>query len=1147
MKWTDEQRRAIEAPGSLLVSAAAGSGKTAVLTERIARLVAGGCPLDRFLVVTFTRAAAAEMKKRVASRLSGLAQGAAPAEAARLSAAAASVGQANISTIDAFCAHVLRRHFHAAGLDPAFRAADEAQAEALQQEVWEEVLEEGYAEGGLDGLAALFGTEEAFLASARRLYDFLCAQPDMEGWLGRAAAAYGVDGEALAASPQMEAFLQAAAGRVAARVEALDALRAGIAADYPAAAQVLDGELSQLRALLLPHTYQSFGAQLQSLSFGRLVWPRGTPEEAKAPVAAARNGAKEEVKGLLRAFQPSLTQQAERLRALAPHMERLKELLLSFHRRYGARKGEAGLVDYADMEHMALELLARPAVAAEYRGRFEHVFVDEYQDISPVQERIIQAVSRGDNLFLVGDVKQSIYGFRMAEPGLFLGKQAAYRQGRGGLCIDLNANFRSGAAVIAAVNGLFSQVMGPAAGGVAYDQSAALRQGRTGLGGGAELHLIRQQALLEPEAEDLEPGEDAVALLEAAEAEARLAARRIRALLGQAGPEGKPLRYRDMVVLHSAPRRVAELWVQTLAREGVPAYAELTGGYFDAVEVQVLLNLLRLLDNRRQDIPLVSVLRSPIGGMSTEELIELRAGRQGEGFFESLCKAAAYDTPLGRKAAGFLEKLGRWREKAALLGLPQLIALLLEETGYGRYVRALPGGAARRGNLEALLQSAESWSETGHGLAGFLRFMDRIRETGRMGAAQVGGADVVRVLSIHKSKGLEFPVVFLAGLNKGFNLTDSQAPLVMDAALGLGVKPVVKNARQRTLYHSAIAARTAERAVAEQMRVLYVAMTRAEERLILLCALPDPASALQKARAPLSPARSLSARRYADWVLPAVFNGPEGSLLRSLLGLGPVSGRPGTGLACVLHEWAGPGEGGAALDPAEYRAFAKAARQASPDPALTARLSWAYPYPAETRLPSKVTVSALIGNPPALARCPAFLREARPLTPVERGAAAHLVMEHIPLQAHTPASVRETLDSLQGRGLLTAAQREAVYAPAIAAFFQSPLGQRLAAAHRVERELAFSCRIPARRLGLGDSAEPVLLQGVVDCCFLEKGAWVLLDYKTDYVQEGGAEAAALGHEPQLRLYSLALGEVTGLSVAETYIVLLRTGEAVRIG
>lgn len=1147
MQWTNEQQRAITQPGSLLVSAAAGSGKTAVLTERIAQLVAEGCPLDRFLVITFTRAAAGEMKKRIAGRLSQMAREPGwEAQAQRLNAAAAGVGQASISTIDAFCAHVLRRHFHAAGLDPAFRAADETQAAVLQQEVWDQVLEEGYGEGALSGLSSLFDSEDTFLSSLQQLYEFLCAQPDMEAWLTQAHKAYQVDAAGLAASPHMAVFLQSRRRRLAARVQALADRRDEIAEAYPNAAKVLDQELFQVRALLLPHTYESLGAQLKSVAFGRLSWPRGTEGAVKEPVVKARNSLKRELEELGKELALPLSQHAARLQELEPHIARLKQLLLDFQAAYAARKGELGLVDYGDMERLALGLLQQPRIAAEYQSRFQYVFVDEYQDVNPLQERIIQAVSRGDNLFLVGDVKQSIYGFRMAEPGLFLAKQAAFRKGQGGQAIDLQANFRSGDGVIQAVNGLFSRVMGREAGGIQYGPEAALRQGRAGLAAYGELHLMKAQSLPEDQETCLDP-EALAEQLQSAEAEARLAAQRIRSLKGQPGPDGRPLSYGDMVILHSAPKRVAELWTRTLAREGIPAYAELTGGYFEAVEVQVMLNLLRLLDNRRQDIPLLSVLRSPIGGFSTEELIRLRAGGQDRPCLDSLLSAAQDDTPLGHKAAGFLARLSLWQEQAALLSLPALIARLLEDTGFARYVAALPGGAARQGNLTALLERAEQWAQNGQGLGAFLRFMDRAKDTDRMGAAQVGGADVVRVMSIHKSKGLEFPVVFLAGLGKGFNLRDASQPLVLDPVLGIGLKPVCRNARLKNLYYSAIASQTADRAVAEQMRVLYVAMTRAISHLILLCALPDPLAALQRARFRLSPGNSLLARSFLDWVLPAVLQEPGAQALRQAAGI-PHQPQPGpdTGLACYVHPGVAPLQGTAVLDPAGYHAFATAACSAPPDPQLAARLNWAYPFLQDTRLPSKVTVSALVGNPPALERCPAFMLENQPLSPTQRGTATHILMEHIPLSPHTAASVRASLQALQNQGLLSPAQAEAVYAPAIAAFFQSDLGQRLCKAQQVERELAFSCRLPAQALGFAGSQASVLLQGSIDCCFLEPDGWVLVDYKTDFVPPGQEQQAAQAHVRQLQLYALALAEITRKPVKERYVALLRTGAAVPV-
>ncbi|MDR0840895.1 MAG: UvrD-helicase domain-containing protein [Christensenellaceae bacterium] len=1151
MQWTPAQRRAIEAGGNLLVSAAAGSGKTAVLTERIARLVCEGCDIDALLVVTFTRAAAAEMKKRIAARLCALAEEAEDtALSARLLHAAAGMGRANISTIDAFCTHVLKRHFHTAGLDPAFRAAEEAEAEALRAQTMDTLLEESYAAPSFQALVELFPSEEAFIENVFRLYAFLCAQPNREGWLQTAIEAYALPEAELAQAPALRAYVEAAQRAVAARVDALSTLRdAAAEAGYTTVAQTLDAELAQLRALLLPAEYAVYAARLASVGFGRLTWPRGTAEGEKDAIKAARTAVKELVKEQSAAFQTPLGEHAALLHALHPHMRALGDFMLRFDALYAEAKREAGLIDYADMEHLALMLLQNAAIAAEYQTKFRYVFVDEYQDINPVQECILNALRREDNLFLVGDVKQSIYRFRMAEPGIFMEKRRAFA-GEAGENIDLNANFRSADAVIGTVNAVFSQAMHEEVGGIAYDADAALAKGRAdALIGRAELHIIEQQA--QPAADSKDDDQEAGALtqLQAAEAEARVAAARIRSLVGEpyADPRTgavRPLRYSDIVVLHGAPKRVAELWVQTLAREGVPAFAEVTGGYFDAVEVQVLLNLLRLLDNRRQDIPLLSVLRSPIGGWETEELISLRADYPALSCYESLLACAAYDTPLGAKAAGFLQKLEAWQNQAALRALPDLVALLLSSTGYARFVRALPGGAARKGNLDALVQSAETYARSGHGLAGFLRFMDRIKDTGRMGTAQVGSADVVRVLSIHKSKGLEFPVVILAGLHRQFNAADRHAELVMDAALGLGIKPILRNTRRATLYHAGIAAQGWLMNVAEQTRVLYVGMTRAADQLILLCAVRDIDAALKKHIVPLSPARSAAATRFSDWVLGSALHMPAGNAARERLGLLPLMGEPA--LQVYLHEGVRKGGQSGVLPQEAYRAFT--IRKKEGDPRLEAALRWQYSHLEDTRLPSRVSVSGLSGEAPALPQYPAFLQDKLPPDAAERGTAAHLLLQRVPFAPHDAQTLRAEVEALVQTGALTRAQASTIYLPGILKFFAGGIWSRALAAARRERELEFNCRLPACAVLPGvQSNETVLLQGVIDCCFMEEGQWVLLDYKTDFVPPGAnAARVARRHARQLELYALSLERMTGCAVKEKYIVLLRTGEVVEI-
>ena len=1136
MAWTEEQIKAIEAKGTAIVSAAAGSGKTAVLTERIARLIAEGTDIDRFLVVTFTRAAAAEMKKRIGDRLREMAQDS--PDPARLMAAAEDIGRADISTIDAFCARIVRRHFQGAGLDPAFRAADEAEAEALRREAMEELLEECLGEREFDRLVNALEGEEKFTEAALRLYDFLCAQPDPLEWLKEACGLPLGDGD-IEGTPAMEEYLMQARSALLRQGDLLAVHRDRIWEDFPVTAGILEDDIAQIRHIARQTTYAAFEQSIKGAAFRRFDM-KGADEGQKEPIKKARNDLKKKLKEQAdRYFSRPLSAQGERIASLRPLTGALYAFMEKYFALYSEKKREAGVIDYGDMEHMALKLLRDPAVAKEYKSRFEYVLVDEYQDCNPVQNEIFAALSREDNQFFVGDVKQSIYRFRMAEPALFTDKFDRLSDTGGALV--LSRNFRSSKAVIDYVNSLFSRIMSRDTGGVDYDGSARLSPARQEEGG-AELHIL-PRALVPGYLED-EPEEEGV--LAAAEAEALFAAGRIRELVNTpfTHRDGvvRNYRYSDIVILHSAPAKIAEVWVRTLSREGVPAYAEMTGGYFEAIEVQVFLNLLRIIDNPLQDIPLISVLRSPIGGFDTEELIHLRTDHGAEGFYACLERAARADTLLGAKAKGFLARLEKWRSDEPLYDLVDFMAELMDSTGFLNYASALPGGPSRRANLEALLENAAAYCRRGQGIGGFLRFMDRAKSSGTIGAARTAGANVVRIMSIHKSKGLEFPVVLLAGLSKRFNDSDKKAHLAMDRDLGIGIRPVSGSLRLANMQHAAVSARLWRQQVAEQMRVLYVALTRASDRLIMIASLGD-LEHMESFAAPLTPAVIFGARCYADWILSAALLSPGENPLREYLELPPLEGRPE--LDIYLHSGVHTEGIGSVLPYERYLAFRQEAMEGGPGE-FAQRFAWQYPYLAEAALPSKVSVSDLTGNYPEIAEYPAFLRDKAALRPVGRGTAAHILMENIAVAPHTPDTIRKEIDRLCAEGTLSPAEADTIAVERIAAFFASPLGRRMAASARVERELPFNHRVSARELIGADTDETMLLQGIIDCCFIEDGQWVLIDYKTDFVPAGKAKQAAAKHRRQLALYRNALEALTGAPVKEMYIHFLGIGESVRV-
>lgn len=1178
-RWTEAQQRAIDARGNVIVSAAAGAGKTAVLTERLTQLVAAGTPVDRLLVLTFTRAAATEMKQRMEKRLrTAAAEAGDPEKQAYLRAQAGALGRAYISTVHAFCARVLRRHGHLLDLPPSVRVLDELETPVVVGRVRDALLTRLGAEEDADyrALLAAFGGEDAAWAAVQQVAAFLQSQPEPARFLDDAARRYD-DPQWMART--LQAVTDEARAALCAAVQALGRARDALPPDWAGAIGTLDDELLQLRGVLLQTEYDAYRAGLLAFERGRLTFPRGTAEADKAPAQAARKAVKACVDAQrAQFFRPAAAERALLL-GTGGVVRALCAVVRQYEAAFAAEKRRLGAVDYADLEHMALKLLRMDAVAAEYRERFCYIAVDEYQDSNRVQEALLEAVRREDNLFFVGDVKQSIYRFRQAEPALFLEKLARF-DGAHGTRIDLTSNFRSAPDVLESVNDVFRAILTPETGELAYDARAALVPGRAGLSGGTELHLIERALAGAPEEEPEEdaPEEDAQQdgagagadepledLLDA-EVEARLVARRIRALMaGGTVPDretgqARPLRYGDFAVLLRTRTHAAH-FAATLAQEGIPSYAQLSGGYFDSVEVLLALNLLRVVDNRRQDIPLLSVLRATgagDGAFSGAELARIRAAHPDGTFFDALEAMAAgageageaeraepadagekfgadeaaeaedaAGAALARRCAAFLARVAAWRAESRLVPVEALLARLYDETGLYAEMGALVGGAERQANLDALLARARAF-EAGpeRGVAAFLRFMDHSKEgNADLGAAQAVGADVVRILTIHRSKGLEFPVVFLCELGRRFRLDGQREDLLLHAAGGIGLRWIDGGVKRDTAARRALQQRLRREQLAEEMRVLYVGMTRAEHRLVLVGSWKNAARLLAQAEAHPTAAQVLACTAPLQWALMGTRAHCDTRLhaREPLLAAAPASGR-----AAPLEA---PG------------------REAAE--ALARRLAWRYPFSAAAALPAKAAVSdlarrmgAAAAEPPAFDP-PAFLPAGAPeaaaaLTAAERGTAVHAVLAGLPLAPMAEADVRAHVEALVRAGRLTAAQAAAVPCDALSWLTRTPLYARMAASARVERELPFSHAVPAAALfGAEAGAEPVLLQGVIDCCFLTDAGWVLVDYKTDRVPPGEPAARqAAAHAPQLRLYAGALAELTGLPVAERLVVLL---------
>ncbi|OQB23763.1 MAG: ATP-dependent helicase/nuclease subunit A [Firmicutes bacterium ADurb.Bin182] len=1162
MTWTQEQLSAIEQSSNLIVSAAAGSGKTAVITERVIRHVREGFDIERILVVTFTKAAAAEMKKRISKGLSLLSDETGdPSLQKRLREQAQNAEHANISTIHSFCTRVLKRHFYEARLDPSFRPAENTQTAMMKADAMDELIEERFEFSSPEflELVGLLDGEENIAKQIFELYHFMVSHPDPESYLSDAVENFSKDARALAEYEPYGWLAKHSAEMISGNADRLQAL---LSSRMPVKLrQQLDDELLRVRALKLYKGYDEYREALCDLAFNNLQLKYLEDDELRASVKKTRDDLKKTIAKHKEWFRRSLAEEAEVLNSLYPAMKELQRLIWEFDEKYRNKKTEAGVIDYNDMEHLTLKVLENRNIADEYRRKFDFIFVDEYQDINEVQESIINAVKRENNVFMVGDVKQSIYRFRLAEPRIFLNKYRKYANKEKGEKLDLNVNFRSTGNVINAVNKVFSKIMREHTGEIDYDKDAALVMGRDlpELSGIAELHILEKNPAETADKDNGEPEneeEDDVFSDEAdeqelsdAQAEALLAAKRIKQLTDENSgyllhdPKDNQLRkykYSDFAVLLRANNTV-EVWAQVFSMEGIPSFSQVTGGYFAAVEVNTVMALLRIIDNKRQDIPLLSVLRSPIGGFDVKELALIREDAQGESVYDSLYRVSNQKTDLGAKAKKFLDDLSRWKEDSQLFSVEQLIGALMDETGYYHYVGALAGGAKRQANIDALIQRAHEYERSaGRGLWSFIRFMDSAKQYESFGEAQVSAQDVVNICTVHKSKGLEYPVVIFAGLGKqwGFN----QTPCNTDREWGFGLSFYKNSVVKSTVNLHAIKEKAKKLALAEEMRVLYVGMTRAREHLILIGSVNNIEKSVKSLDTEMTDFAILSAKCFMDWIIGALLRQPEGRALRSVK---DSSHAKNERIRIFCHPRGAQAFMKNAIKREEFEAWAKEAEKANVS-AVDERFSWKYPFEEEVRLPGKTSVSALSHKETVIVEAPSFARS-KTMGATDKGTAAHMLMQRIRLIRHTPETVRAELQRLKEQGFITNDQAQAVDIGAIVRFFDSPLGMRLLASNKVERELEFNHSKPASELFDTRSAESVLLQGVIDCAFLENGGWVLLDYKTDYVPEGTEpKEAAQKHRLQVELYKKALGDLTGIPVKEAYIHLLRIGESVKM-
>ncbi len=1187
IELTAEQQAAVQdRGGDLLVAAAAGSGKTRVLVERLMAAVEAGEDIDHFLVITFTNAAAAELRGRVASAIQTR-QAAQPGDL-HLRRNAALIYKAPICTIDAFCLDFLRQYGHQAGLDPDFRICDEAEASELRQRALEEVLEERYAHVSEDpNFASLADTmagerdDQTLESVILDVFNKVQSQPDPLLWLTERSEDFQLPaGTRPEDTPWGQLLLddvRATAQRWIALLErALDLAGQNetLQANYE---NTLTQALYLFQDILQTPDWDSLVNRLQQVSLPSLGRKRKDIDEIlKLQVSGIWDLCKDVIKRLTPRFSVLGEDAVTDLRTVAPSMAALLDTAARFSDAFSAAKQRRHLIDFSDAEHLTAHLLSNPdgsptTLALELGAEYAEIMVDEYQDTNGVQNAIFGALAKASRLFMVGDVKQSIYRFRLADPTIFLAKYHAYplgpeaQQGEPRKLL-LSANFRSRPEVLEATNFVFQAIMTAEAGELDYTDAEALRCGRSDLTPdpryATELNVVdfavpeeKQKKSKGAAPEEPIPEEDESQKEEVPKdlIMARAAAQRIRDLLDSGLPIGdRPVEPEDIVILLRSPGPVMRSYTQALDEEGIPWNAEGGREFFGSTEISVAISLLSILDNPHQDVPMLSVLRSPLFGFPPDRLAELRAGAKGS-VYDSI-REAAQNAPIG-DCGRFLSRLTKLRELATEESSHRLIWHLYGELDIPAIYGAMPDGPLRRANLMALYDEAVRFESAGHkGLMSFLIHLSRMAENDIPVPVPGGSTGGVRILSIHRSKGLEFPVVLLCNLDRNFNLQDTRGTVLFHPSLGLGPKCIDRSRmlRYTTIARDAVALQLQREMRAEEMRLLYVAMTRAEHKLILFSAVNGRAPSLDSlallAAYPPDPRQMAEAGCMADWILtPVLCRTDSGALWRDIL----------------LPKPDPPAEEGLFWDIRVQKKDAVLARTTPAVPSeggipeghitipadLKEVLTWRYAFADAANLPSALTVTELKGRvkdwesakdaqelrrkPVSTLRRPVF-EESRNLTAAEKGTSLHMVMQYIDFRrTDTVAHVKQEIQRLVDGQFITPRQGEAADANAIVTLFASPLGQRLLHSPRVEREFQFALRTPVTDFFLTspDPRDHIQLRGVIDCWYeLPDGTLAVVDFKTDHVTEATIDQLALDYEAQVDAYSMALSRIMGIPV-----------------
>lgn len=1165
MQWTNEQREAFESRNqNLLLSAAAGSGKTAVLVKRIVSLIIEDhTPIDEMLIITFTKAAAGEMRERILEGLTDLLKETQNNQEF-IQRQIAMVGNANISTIHSFCMEVIKRNFHKINLDPSFRILDTTEKELLFLEVIDDVLEEAYSEGNehfIDLVESYTSnrSDKKIVDVIEQLYSFIRSKAEPFKWLEEKIDYYSIDTKNFEEHIWIKTFKALLKEELLVSKKYLEeAIKKTELTGGPL--EYKEAVVSDLK--MITHLIESieksmtlFINGINNISYERLG---RIPKKRKDEIDQDIQGQVKELRKLSKdnlnkiagkTGNKPFVEQIEDLQKIKPMIIALEKLIKKVDEKFRIEKLEQNVVDFSDLEQYALTLLKDEDVNNTYRNKFKYIFVDEYQDTNSLQEEIVNLIKRENNVFLVGDVKQSIYKFRLAEPELFLGKYRNYSidQDATDRKINLTKNFRTRVEILEGINFIFSELMSEKFGEIDYNEDAYLYKGLDFLpldNSNIEINIVNgDQRLL-----DTKDIDDEILDLKTSETEAMAIIQKIKKLVGQKTfdrktGEFRPIKYSDIVVLMRATSGWGPIFEEKFIKEGIPLYYEGGTGYLESLEIEIFLNILKVIDNKRNDVALLSTLRSSFGGFSIDEIIKIRLEHPSEEYYDSLLGISKDDTELGKKAKVFIDKIKHWYETSRYLSIDSFIEKLLRESNFLNYVSALPGGNLRRGNLKLLIQKAKIFSNSSS--AGLFYFVKFIEKMGRISAdfdtANVisENENVVRLMSIHKSKGLEFPVVIIARGNRQMRSMASRSDFSFHKNLGIGTDYIdhKNRVKSKTIAKYVIDKKIHEENLAEEMRILYVGMTRSIDRLLIFGTYTRGfEKAMKEWTIKQSKEYLKHSKSYIEWIMKIISNNKDAKKLYDLLDKSFIPDENDLFRINIidLSEIQDISE-----DESQKKTRIKEIlqNQMIESGEEISQLLHTQESNKTTKKPLKLSVTnftsrdeaanefRLFNNIPQMQKEPSFVTEKVGLSPFDIGNTYHYIMEKIDLSKVSKLEIEEQINSLFSKSYISQEQKSVLEINSIVSFYDSQIGNRLIESSSVKREVPFTFKYD----------EDLYVQGIIDLYFIENGSIVIIDYKTDKINPSNEGLLVEEHKEQVKLYAEALEKITGLEVKEKYL------------